>query len=184
MHQRPLEDSRTAENSCKWLAWTEIAGQCFEARSRRGAPQELARALVAAGVPDQPVRVEHAELRGHMAYPSLHQMAGVTYVEGRSTILHRARYREDERFAVTEEEAAEPISLPDSGAPEAPKNALRPQAGIMSHPGRGDHFCAHCSAPFIPSRPWSLHCSPKCRVSAHRAKLSARENALQPSAAE
>jgi hypothetical protein len=129
MHQRPLEDSRTPENSCTWLAETEIAGQCFDARSRRGATNALARALVAAGVPDQPVRVEHAGLRGHMAYPSLHRMAGQTYVEGRSTILHGARYREDERFAASEEGAAEPIILPDSGAPEAPKNALQPQAG-------------------------------------------------------
>jgi hypothetical protein len=128
IHQHSLENSRTAENSCTWLAETEIDRQRFEARSRRGAPQELARALVAAGIPDQPVRVEHVGLRGHMAYPSLHRMAGVTYVEGRSTILHRARYREDERFAASEERAAEPIILPDSGAPDPAKNALQPQA--------------------------------------------------------
>jgi hypothetical protein len=175
MRQRPLPETRTAENSCSYLAETEIDGQHFEARSRRGAPHELARALVAAGVPDQPVSLTHQGLRGEMRYPSLHQMAGVTYVEGRSTILHRARYREDERFA-----EAEPIILPDSGAPDPAKNALQQPAGIMSRPEGQTRFCASCAAPFIPSRSWSLHCSPKCRVSAHRAKLSAGENALQP----
>jgi hypothetical protein len=180
IHQHSLENSRTAENSCTWLAWTEIAGQRFEARSRRGAAHELARALVAAGILDQPVGITSQGTRGEMRYPSLHRMAGQTYVEGRTTILHRARYREDERFADPGERAAEPIILPDSGAPEAPKNALQQPAGI---PEGQTRFCASCAAPFIPSRSWSLHCSAKCRVSAHRAKLSARENALQPAGA-
>jgi hypothetical protein len=182
IRQYPLEDSRTSENSCAWIAETEIAGQRFEAKSRRGAPQELARALVAAGVPDQPVRIEHAGLRGHMAYPSLHRMAGVTYVEGRSTILHRARYREDERFAASEEGAAEPIILPDRGAPEGSEMRNKSAGGITDHPAHLQSFCPGCGKAFAPSRRWAAFCSAACKQKAYRARRCGPGSGAAPSA--
>jgi hypothetical protein len=173
IHQRPLPETRTPENSCTWVASAEIDGIVYLARSRRGAAHELARALAAAGLPDQSVRVEHDGLAGYMSYRSLHRMAGGTYVEGRSTVLARARYREDERFAASAQGAAQAVALPGNAVPEGSKNALQQPADIAGRPAGQPHFCAHCAEPFIPSRSWALHCSPRCRVSAHRAKLSA-----------
>jgi hypothetical protein len=171
IHQRPLEERRTPENSCTWVAETEIAGQSFAARSRRGAPQELARALAAAGVPDQPVRVESAGLRGEMRYPSLHRMAGMTYVEGRSTLLQRARYREDERFAIAGEGAAEPIGLPSVTHPEAPESGISPSDGSLAIP-EPEPRCGSCGEAFVPSRSWATFCSAACRQKAYRQRLS------------
>ena len=52
VHCRALPDTRTANSAAAWLAECEVDGRPFEARSRRGAPNALARELVAAGVPD------------------------------------------------------------------------------------------------------------------------------------
>jgi hypothetical protein len=182
MRQRTIPGTRTPGNSSKWLVAAEIDGRTYSASSRRGAPQELARVLVAAGIPDQPVRVlsdvcvwadgaiRTEQLRGHMNYHSLHGMAGWTSVEGERTILGRTRYREDERFASP---AARPVISLDSVEPEPRKNALQPAPRPRSHPVTETRLCAHCSTPFAPSRAWSLHCSPKCRVAALRARRRA-----------
>src|SRR5579875_2442513 len=79
IEQRALEATRTPENSCAWLATCAIGGRRFEARSRRGAPAALARLLVAAAIPDQPVE--------------LHALAAMTWEEGAATPLRRARYK-------------------------------------------------------------------------------------------
>jgi hypothetical protein len=63
------------ERSCVYEAECEIGGQRYSARSRHGAPNELARVLVSAGVADQPVEVRHAGIKGCISYRSLHQMA-------------------------------------------------------------------------------------------------------------
>jgi hypothetical protein len=55
MRQRPLENTRTPERSSIFEAECEIDGRRYSARSRHGAPNELARVLVSAGLPDQPV---------------------------------------------------------------------------------------------------------------------------------
>src|SRR5579875_2107437 len=70
IEQRALEATRTPENSCAWLATCAIGGRRFEARSRRGAPAALARLLVAAAIPDQPVEV-HALMLGRWYRPAL-----------------------------------------------------------------------------------------------------------------
>ena len=46
-------------------------------RGRSMAPNELARQLVAAGIPDAPMEIAHAELRGTMSYRSFHAAAGL-----------------------------------------------------------------------------------------------------------
>jgi len=89
---RPLEETRTAGNSCHWLAECEIDGQLFEARSRRDAPKELARALVAAGIPDRAIVVSYAGLRGTMSYRSFRVIADFTTVESASRPVHRGRF--------------------------------------------------------------------------------------------
>jgi hypothetical protein len=82
MRQRPLETTRTADRSSVYEAECEVDGQCYSARSRNGAPNELARVLVAAGIPDQPVESHHAGIKGWITYRSLHQMARWSYREG------------------------------------------------------------------------------------------------------
>src|SRR6516162_2878763 len=56
VRQRVVPRSRTHTGSL-WEASTEIDGKLYSAASRHGAPHALARALVAAGIPDQPVEV-------------------------------------------------------------------------------------------------------------------------------
>ena len=93
MHQSPAEPTRTPENNCTYAAEAIIDGQRYCARSRRGAPFALARVLVAAGMPDQPVQVMHEGLRGYMSYRSLHRMAVRTIEESGRGPVHDVRYR-------------------------------------------------------------------------------------------
>src|SRR5262249_26556208 len=51
-----MRDSRTPDNGSLWVATCEVAGQHYEARSRRGALHALARDLVEAGGPHAPIR--------------------------------------------------------------------------------------------------------------------------------
>lgn len=87
MSQTMVPGSRTKRGSL-WRA--EAAGH--SADSRNGAPHALARALVAAGVADQPVEVVTAGLAGVTRYRSLHAMAGLTMTEG-LTPVHIAKWK-------------------------------------------------------------------------------------------
>jgi hypothetical protein len=94
MHQWPDEPARTPEYICLYEAETVVDGQRYSARSRRGAPFALARVLVAAGVPDQPVRVTYKALRGHMSYCSPHRMAELTIGESATAPVRLDRFKE------------------------------------------------------------------------------------------
>ena len=48
-----------------------IDGQSFSARSKHSAPNELARQLVAAGIPDASMEIAYAGLRGTMSYRAI-----------------------------------------------------------------------------------------------------------------
>lgn len=99
MHQWPDEPTRTPENNCLYEGETVLDGQRYSARSRRGAPFALARVLVAAGIPDQPVQVTHQGLRGHLSYHSLHRMAELTIEESDRVSVRLGRYRERPDFS-------------------------------------------------------------------------------------
>ena len=99
MHQSPAESTRTPENNCTYEAEAIIDGRRYFARSRRGAPFALARVLVAAGIPDQPVQVTHQGLRGHLSYHSLHRMAELTIEESDRVSVRLGRYRERPDFS-------------------------------------------------------------------------------------
>jgi hypothetical protein len=79
---RPLEATRTPNSGCIWLAACEIDGQHFEARSRHGAANALARELVAAGIPDRPLEVHFEGLAGCLRWGSIAAAAKRTYTEG------------------------------------------------------------------------------------------------------
>jgi hypothetical protein len=92
MLQRPLEDTRTPERSCVYEAECEVEGRRYSARSRHGAPNELARVLVSAGVADQPVEIRQAGIKGCVTY-SLHELARWTYVGSATAPVRRVRWK-------------------------------------------------------------------------------------------
>ena len=93
MRQRPLENTRTPQRSSIFEAECEVDGRRYSDRSRHGAPNELARLLVSAGVPDQPVEVRHAGIKGCLSWRSLHEMARWTYEESAGVPLRRVRWK-------------------------------------------------------------------------------------------
>jgi hypothetical protein len=99
MHQSPVEPTRSPENNCSYQAEAIVDGERYCARSRRGATFVLARRLVAAGIPDQRVKVTHEGLRGELRYgSSLHRMAELTIEESNRVSVRQARYRERPDF--------------------------------------------------------------------------------------
>ncbi|MGA8756460.1 MAG: hypothetical protein WB611_09010 [Stellaceae bacterium] len=93
MRQWTLEGTRTPEKSCVFHAEWEVDGRRYSARSRHGAPNELARLLVSVGIADQPVEIRHAGIRGHITYRSLHDLARWIYQESATVPLRRVRWK-------------------------------------------------------------------------------------------
>jgi hypothetical protein len=94
VHCRPLEETRSPNDCCEWLAECEVDGRRFAARSREGAVYELARMLVSAGIQDRPLYVTFAGVAGYMKWRSFAAAAPWTLTEGRTTRLRRVRRRE------------------------------------------------------------------------------------------
>src|SRR5215469_15568842 len=90
---RPLEATRTANSPCSWIAEATIEDQTYTAKARHGAPNELARQLVAAGLADRPMVIRYRGLAGSLSYRSFHAAAKWTYKEG-DRPLRRVRYKE------------------------------------------------------------------------------------------
>jgi hypothetical protein len=91
-HQRIDPDSRTGRGSA-WVAETIADGVPHSARSRSGAPFELARRLIEAGAPDQQVQVYTDGIKGCMTYRSLAKMAEMTIEESRTVPVRTAKWR-------------------------------------------------------------------------------------------
>jgi hypothetical protein len=92
MSQTMIPDTRTRERGSKWLATCQIDGREYSAESRSGAPYALARVLINAGIPDQPVMVI---IEGHkMGYQSLQWMAEHATAESATQSIHLARWKD------------------------------------------------------------------------------------------
>jgi hypothetical protein len=100
MLQRPLEDTRTPERLCVYEAECEVDGRRYSTRSRHAAANELARALVSAGVPDQPVEIRQAGVKGCITCRSLHELARRAYHESSTVTLRRVRWKSPPDFSV------------------------------------------------------------------------------------
>ena len=111
----PFEETRTPNNPCYWVATCEIAGRVFEARSRRDAPRELARAFLAAGIPDRPMRITYAGVRGTRRYGSFHAEAAWTTVESATVPVRRGRFS-----SLADAEGSERLNSVIGGWPENP----------------------------------------------------------------
>src|SRR5215471_10654944 len=92
IHQRPLEETRSANKSCKWVAEAIVNGHTYTATSRMTPANDIARQLVADGVPDAPMHVYTAGLKGCMVWRSFHKAAGFTIEETATKPVHMVRW--------------------------------------------------------------------------------------------
>lgn len=76
----------------RWIAEIQIGIRKFSATSRNGASYELARQLVAAGIPDQPIRIRQGGIAGSVAWPSLHKHALRTIAEGAARSIREEKW--------------------------------------------------------------------------------------------
>jgi hypothetical protein len=162
----PDEATRTPNSACAWVAEAMVDGRTYTARSRHGAANELARQLLAAGLPDRPMTIYYRGLAGTMTYRSFHAAATWTFSEG-DRPLRRVRYRERPEgvslgsgtgqkcvsFSVADDVEVPPTNEPELDAP-APTTEMR--------------RCDGCDGDFRSTRSWSRFCSAACRLRAHR----------------
>jgi hypothetical protein len=156
---RPDEATRTPNSACLWIAEATVDGRGYVARSRRGAPNVLARQLVNAGLADRAMVIHYTGLAGPMTYRSFHGAATWTFGEGDQP-LRRVRYKERPEGLFLESGEGgnafhrtpdDVVALPE---PDPLKTGLR--------------RCVSCDGDFFPARPWSRFCSSACRLRAHR----------------
>jgi hypothetical protein len=89
---RMLPNSRSSRGS-SWEARATLPdGSTFRCSSRNGAPNELARLLVSAGVVDQPMQTYGEDGRKLLYYRSLHEAAKWTFEESSGRNLRRTRW--------------------------------------------------------------------------------------------
>jgi hypothetical protein len=153
----PDESTRTPNSACAEVAEAMVEGRVYVARSRHGAPNELARQLVTAGLADRPMVIRYRRRVGTMIYHSFHGAARWTYTEGDQP-LRRVKYREQ----------PEGVFL---GSGTRQKRVSSPAVDIVEPQpaeARETHSCDGCGKAFQPPRPWSRFCSPACRLRAHR----------------
>jgi hypothetical protein len=115
---RPLEETRTPNSGCVWLAECEVEGWRFEARSRHGAANALARELVAAGIADRPLEVLCNGVAGCLRWGSVAAAARRTYTEGNRP-LQCIRW-------ITPQDAVQAIRAPPKQGVERPAARLMP----------------------------------------------------------
>jgi hypothetical protein len=126
VYQHAEETTRSANNSCSWIAETIVNGIVYSVRSRYGAAHELARVLVAAGIPDAVMRVTTAGLRGEMVYRSVHAMAAYTFRENAQTPVRRARWVAPEDATQRDQAAPTPGANAPPGTPVAAQASRAP----------------------------------------------------------
>jgi hypothetical protein len=91
VHQHPLEHTRRVK-SCKWVGEAVVDGRTYIATSRMSPPCDIARQLVADGVPDDEMHIYSAGLEGCLIWRSFYQAAGFTYEESTTVAVRMARW--------------------------------------------------------------------------------------------
>jgi hypothetical protein len=94
VHQRPLVETRTPGKSCKWLGDAIVNGRTDTANSRMAPTNDIARQLVADGVPDAPMHIYTAGMKGCLTWPSFHRAALFAYEETATKPAHVVRWRD------------------------------------------------------------------------------------------
>ena len=120
VHQRPEEATRTSGKSCKWVAEAIVNGRTYTATSRMAPANDIARQLVANGVPDAPMHVYSAGLAGCLIWRSFYNAAERTIEENAQVPARSRRYRppQDQR----------------QGVPAAPKQGVKAVAARVALP--------------------------------------------------
>jgi hypothetical protein len=95
VHQHPLEETRTPSKSCKWLGEAIVNGRIYAATSRLAPANDIARQLVADGVPDTPMQIYSAGLKGCLTWPSFRLAALFTYEETATKQVRMVRWRDN-----------------------------------------------------------------------------------------
>jgi hypothetical protein len=90
VHQRPLGETRTPSKSCRWLGEAVVNGCVYTATSRMSPANEIARQLATEGMPDAPMRIYTAGLKGCLTWRSFYRAARYTLKESAQTPLTRA----------------------------------------------------------------------------------------------
>jgi hypothetical protein len=82
VHQRPLGGraeiphvERSASKACRWVAEAIVGGRTYTATSRMAPANDIARQLVADGVPDGSMQVYTAGLKGCLVWRSFYSAA-------------------------------------------------------------------------------------------------------------
>src|SRR5215471_11509191 len=127
VHQRPIEATRTANKSCKWHAEAIVNGRTYTATSRMAPANDIARQLVADGVPDAPMHVYTAGLKGCMVWRSFHKTAGLTCEESAAKPVHGVGWR-NQADRVAQFTAA-----------SRDKQGVKPLGGTLVAPGGFSH---------------------------------------------
>jgi len=124
VHQRPLEATRTANKSCKWTAEAIVNGRTYTATSRMAPANDIARQLVANGLPDAPMHIYSAGLKGCLVWRSFHKAAERTIEETTTKPVHMVRWRDPavERAQITARTA------PKQGVKGAGRTPAYPEA--------------------------------------------------------
>jgi hypothetical protein len=157
----PDEATRTLNSACIWVAEATVDGRPYIARSRHGAPNELARQLVAAGLADRPIKIHYQGRAGTMTYRSFHAAAAWTYSEGDQP-LRRVRYKEQ----------PEGLFL-RSGDTENAFHRAPDDVVVIPEPDpleTGRRRCVSCGGDFVPVRRDQRFCSSTCRLQTWRAQ--------------
>ena len=128
VHQRPLKATRTANKSCKWMAEAIVNGRCYTATSRMAPANDIARQLVADGVPDAPMQVYTARLKGCLAWRSFYRAAGFTCEEAATKPAHMVRWESAKARAAR------------ITATLAPKQGVKAPAGVQTEFRRAPHY--------------------------------------------
>ena len=125
VHQRTLEVTGTASKSCKWVAEAIVNGRTYTATSRMAPANEIARQLVADGVPDAPMYVYTLGLKGCLVWRSFHKAAGFTIEETATKPVHMVRWRNPavERAQIAARTAPKQGVKAPAGTPVAPEHA-------------------------------------------------------------
>ena len=164
----PDEGTRTPNSACVWIAEATVDGRVYTARSRHGAPNELARQLAAAGLADRPMVIRYRGFAGSLSYRSFHDAATWTYKEG-DRPLRRVRYKERPEGAFlgirTGQKRVSSALDDDVEVPPAEGHETEEPA-----PTAEMRRCDECGGDFRPARPWSRFCRPACRLRAYRTR--------------
>jgi len=132
VYQRPIEATRAANNSCKWVADAIVNGRTYTATSRMAPANDIARQLIADGVPDAPMHIYTLGLKGCLIWRSFYRAAERAIEENAQVPVRSRRYRPpQDQWQGVRARSKQGVN-PELGTPVAP-GLTGPQIAISEH---------------------------------------------------